>query len=225
MTAKQYISREKYVAALNLSIQSEKKGDELTKLGRPELAAREYAKSIKIEESLLGKSHPLVEKLRSKLTAKKGWTKTAQRNEMNALEQSFKHEKRGDYLVKTGQKDSAIREYTASLKIEMTIMGKEHPVVTSLVQKVILATETNIAADVMKSEKKQQENSVESSQKISQSAVPPSTVEECANQGTLSVKATKTNIVLKSGEPKSAGMLCKRSLFPLRQKAVIPMAA
>lgn len=128
--------RSKYAAALVKVLQYEKKGDELFKLGRQELAYREYNKGLKLEEQLFGKSHPVVQELQHKLKSEQtGWKKAAQRVKMVALSQSIKHEKHGDYLFKNEKVSLAAREYEQCLNIEQRILGKDHPLVVALAQK------------------------------------------------------------------------------------------
>ena len=127
------VSRERYVATLTEAIHYEKKGDYLEKHGQYDLATRAYTTGLQLEEKMLGKSHPLVFQLREKLLVKRGsLQKTFQRKDMKALEDSFKHEKHVNYLMKAGQMTSAVREYKYCLKIEKRVIGKNHHMVSQL---------------------------------------------------------------------------------------------
>ena len=136
MISNQSELRQKSVALLIASIECEKRGDSLIKRGRPELAARAYAKCLKIEETVLGENHSLVKELRTKTAQKSGWQKTAQRKRMIALDKSFQHEKQGDYLRLNEKEALAIREFQYSLHIEEIALGKDHPVVAALRSKI-----------------------------------------------------------------------------------------
>lgn len=139
------LPRGKSVAVLSKAIQYEKKGDELTKLGKHELAQREYIKGQKIEEQYLGKNHSVVQELKKKIKSEQTTFKsTAQRKTMIALSQSIKHEKKGDYLLKAGRINAAECEYEQCLCIAQRVLGKDHPMVISLAQKYA-ATQPPIA--------------------------------------------------------------------------------
>jgi hypothetical protein len=128
------LARAKGVLALTKSMQCEKKGDELVKLGRHELAQREYQTSLRFAELCFGRDHVLVSELRNKfeLDQSVGWRETAQRETMKELSQSLQHELRGDYLEKAGRPAAAAREYQLSLSIEKRIIGASHPLVGAL---------------------------------------------------------------------------------------------
>ena len=180
MISNQSELRQKSVALLIASIESEKRGDSLIKRGRPELAARAYAKCLNIEEKVLGKDHSLVEELRTKTTQKSGWQKTAQRKRMIALDKSFQHEKQGDYLRLNEKESLAIREFQYSLRIEEIALGKDHPVVAALRSKIpAIASEESDETSAMASVK-------------SEEAVSPTEIKQTSSQ-----LYTKPAIVLK----------------------------
>jgi hypothetical protein len=53
--------------ALSKSLDIEKEGDQLRRLGRVELAQRRYKKSYTIEKAVLGDEHPMVISLQQKM--------------------------------------------------------------------------------------------------------------------------------------------------------------
>ena len=135
------VPREQFTHAMEVSLNHEKKGDELQRLGRIELAAKEYEKSLELEEKYLGKDHPVVEDFRHKLDVPPTtapWKRTAHRPAAELLAESLHHEREGDFLHKLGYDDLARHEYDAALKIEKHVVGAEHPMVTSLEEKIIL---------------------------------------------------------------------------------------
>jgi tetratricopeptide (TPR) repeat protein len=137
---KQYIPRQVYAHAVEESLELEKKGDELDKLGRPELAARKYQKSVHLEEEVLGEHHPVVEEFHTKIINSEEWKPSLHRVAADALSSSLAHEKEGDKLVKLGQKEKARHEYDVALKIEEKVVGQNHPMVNSLKEKIIINT-------------------------------------------------------------------------------------
>jgi tetratricopeptide (TPR) repeat protein len=136
------VPREVFAHVIQESLDHEKKADELQRLGKLDLAAREYEKSLELEEKCLGKDHPVVRAFRHKLelpsTPETSWKRTAHRPAAEALAESLHHEREGDYLHKLGYNDLAKHEYDMALKIEKHVVGPDHPMVTSLEQKVIL---------------------------------------------------------------------------------------
>lgn len=124
---------------MSKSIELEKNGDKLSKLGKSELAMREYTKSLKIEKAYLGQHHQMVSDYRDKLLEKDGsLKKTSQRLASLALAKSFNFEKEGDQLRRLGRAELAHRKYEKSCNIEKRILGADHPMVTSLQQKMII---------------------------------------------------------------------------------------
>ncbi|KAL3924808.1 MAG: hypothetical protein SGILL_000818 [Bacillariaceae sp.] len=139
---REYVPRELYAHAIQASLDHEHKGDELEKLGKPELAAKEYDKSLHMEEHWIGKGHPIVKEFQEKLHEPTGsWKRAAHRHGADALKASLQHEKAGDLLCKAGDKETAKKEYNTALAIEEHAVGKNHPMVTSLKKKAIIATE------------------------------------------------------------------------------------
>ena len=139
---KVHVPREVYAHAIQVSLDHETKADELEKLGRPELAAKEYDKSLQMEEQWIGKEHPIVKEFQEKLHEPTGsWKRAAHRHGAEALKASLQHEKAGDFLCKAGDKEKAKMEYNSAVAIEEHVVGKNHPMVTSLKEKAIIATE------------------------------------------------------------------------------------
>jgi hypothetical protein len=140
-TIKLHGSRELYSRAIQESIDHETKADELEKLGSG-LARMEYEKSLHIEEQWIGKDHPFVKELQEKLHEPTGsWKRAAHRHGAKALKASLQHEKAEDFLLKAGDKEHAHKEYNSALAIEEHVLGKTHPMVTSLKEKIIIARE------------------------------------------------------------------------------------
>jgi tetratricopeptide (TPR) repeat protein len=136
-----YIPREKYSAALSKSIELEKNGDKLSKLGKLELAMREYKKSLKLEEVYLGQHHRMISDYHDKLLEKAGSLKrNSQRLTSRALSKSLDIEKEGDQLRRLGRVELAQRRYKKSYTIEKVVLGEEHPMVTSLKTKMIISS-------------------------------------------------------------------------------------
>jgi hypothetical protein len=78
----------------------------------------------------------MVQELQQKVKSRETeWRRTAQSITMVALSEYIKHERRGDYLVKNEKFVLAAREYELSLNAEQRVLGKDNPVVVSLVQK------------------------------------------------------------------------------------------
>ncbi len=139
-SAQSYISRQKYAAAVTASIQLETKADQLAKLGKWDLALRQYQKSIDIQEAYIGNHHSVVSACHDKLLAKSGsWKKTSIHPSSVGFLQSFQLEKEADKLSKLGRPELAGRKYEQSYKLEKSILGEDHPMVSSLRQKIILA--------------------------------------------------------------------------------------
>mmetsp|Transcript_31528 Transcript_31528/g.52609 ORF Transcript_31528/g.52609 Transcript_31528/m.52609 type:complete len:176 (-) Transcript_31528:70-597(-) len=135
------IARGEYASAIEESVRAERKGDQLTKLGRHDLAAREYQKVIDIETAVLGEHHPIVVSFREKIDSDHGgWQKSSLTKAMEALHQGLKYEKQGDYLRKLGAKEYAKTEYEKALKIEEVVLGEHHPMAVSLKEKIIIST-------------------------------------------------------------------------------------
>jgi hypothetical protein len=135
------IPREKYSAALSKSIKLEMNGDKLSKLGKSELAMREYKKSLKLEEVYLGKHNRMISDYHDKLLEKEGTLKrTSQRLASRSLSKSFDFEREGDKLLRVGRIELAQRKYQKSYTIEKTLLGLDHPMVTSLQRKMITSS-------------------------------------------------------------------------------------
>jgi hypothetical protein len=130
MISNEHQLREKYVAALTLSAESERK---------------ETVSPNSDDQRWRRKNTPSVSKLRNvisekttvsswslELSLKGGWEKTTQRKQMVALEQSFKHENKGNFLATAQKSQKGIHEYKCSRMIEEKILGKDHPVVVAL---------------------------------------------------------------------------------------------
>ena len=139
---RRYLERGDYATAIEKSIEYEKKGDKLVKLGRPELAQREYKKTIAIEEAILGDDHPVVNSFREKISTECDdcWQRSTLRKAMEAVYAGLKIEKQGDYLLKNGLTAQAKAEYEKALKIEEAVLGEHHPMTSSMKQKIILST-------------------------------------------------------------------------------------
>lgn len=138
---KVHIPREVYAHAIEESLDHEAKADELEKLGS-ELASKEYEKSLHMEEQWIGKDHPIIKEYQEKLHQRAGsWKRSAHRPGAEALKASLQHEKAGDFLVKAGDKEHAKMEYNSALAIEEHVLGRNHPMTTSLKEKVIIAME------------------------------------------------------------------------------------
>ena len=134
------IIREQYTAALAKSIELEKNGDRLTKLGRFDLAMKEYNKSIQIEQAYVGQHHPIVSSYQDKLLEKYDSLKRIQqRADSVALSKSLQLEKEGDKLQKQGKNKLAQRKYEKSYTIETAVLGADHPMVSSLEQKIVIS--------------------------------------------------------------------------------------
>lgn len=141
LSVRSYISRQKYAAAVTASIQLETKADQLAKLGKWDLAMQQYQKSIDIQEACIGKHHSVVSAYHDKLVAKNGsWKKTTIRPSSVGFLKSFQLEKEGDKLSKLGRPELAGRKYEQSYQLEKSMLGEDHPMVSSLRQKIILAT-------------------------------------------------------------------------------------
>ncbi|KAL3906061.1 MAG: hypothetical protein SGILL_009427 [Bacillariaceae sp.] len=139
---RRYLERGEYVTAIERSIEYEKKGDKLIKLGRNELAQREYKKVLVIEEAILGEEHPVVSSFREKIAIEDDhcWQRSTLRKAMDAIYTGLKHEKHGDYLLKNGLTNQAKAEYEKALKIETAVLGEDHPMTSSMKQKIIIST-------------------------------------------------------------------------------------
>lgn len=183
------IPRERYTWAVQRSVEHERNADQLMKLGKPDLAAREYQKALQLEDEWIGRDEPVVvdfhrqynqmmkvkeadehERNADKLM-KLGkpdlaaaeyqrslqlhdetpnyyrqyggyWKKTPHRTAVHALMESLKHEHEGDNLVKLGQPEKARREYERALEIERRVIGSEHPMAVALRLKMAAAAMT-----------------------------------------------------------------------------------
>jgi hypothetical protein len=81
-------------------------GDKLSKLGKMELAMREYKKSLKLEEVYLGQHHRIICDYHDKLLEKEGSLKrTSPRLASRAVCMSLAYEKEGDHLRRLGRVD------------------------------------------------------------------------------------------------------------------------
>ena len=135
---KSQIPRVKYSAALSKSIKLEMNGDKLSKLGKSDLAMREYKKSLKLEEVYLGQHIRTMSDYHDKLLEKEGSLKRiSQRLASRALSKSFDLEREGDQLLRLGRVELAQRKYQKSYTKEKALLGKDHPMVTSLQLKMI----------------------------------------------------------------------------------------
>lgn len=126
-----YVPHEKYVRVMEESLKHEEKADELQKLGKDSLAAREYQKALQLEERCLGKKHPVVKDLRhSKVDLPKpdggqmDWKRTAHRPAADALAAALHHEQEGEYLHKLGCQTKALHEYDAALQVEAKVPSR-----------------------------------------------------------------------------------------------------
>ncbi|KAL3911447.1 MAG: hypothetical protein SGILL_007279 [Bacillariaceae sp.] len=139
---RRYLQRGEFVTAIERSIEYEQKGDKLVKLGRNELAQREYKKVLAIEEAILGENHPVVNSFREKIAIEDDhcWQRSTLRKAMDAIYTGLKHEKHGDYLLKNGLTNQAKTEYEKALKIEAAVLGQDHPMTSSMKQKIIIST-------------------------------------------------------------------------------------
>ncbi|KAG7367613.1 expressed tetratricopeptide repeat protein [Nitzschia inconspicua] len=137
-----YVPREQFTHDIQESFDHERKADELERLGKHNLAVREYQKSLELEERCLGKHHPVVEEFRHKLEIPQdgpaSWKRTAHRHSAELLTESFQHEREGDILHKLGFDEKAKHEYDRALNIETHVVGKHHPMVIALKEKMIL---------------------------------------------------------------------------------------
>jgi hypothetical protein len=209
--------RTKYVAVLTKSIAIEVKADKLSELGRKELAAKEYAKCLKIEDQVLGKDHPLVKELKNKLTNKSGWEKTTQRKGMKALEQSFKNEKQADYLAKNEKEDLSVRAYEVSLRLEKAVLGSDHPVVASLREKILTIYPETSSKEVVSSAAKS-----EQTETVEVPTLGPATAPVSAPNASPAPKSASVYVV-KKVDTEVPVALMKPPV--LNQMKVVPMAA
>jgi predicted negative regulator of RcsB-dependent stress response len=145
-SVKEHIPREDYTHGMSDSIKLEKDGDVLVKLGKSDLAMRTYKKSLSIEAKLIGKDHAMVSSFVDKMLKQDDWKSASQRDATRGLAESLTLEKEGDTLQKLGKPDFALRQYQKALHIEQQLLGEDHPMVTSLQEKIALA---NLAAEKM----------------------------------------------------------------------------
>jgi hypothetical protein len=125
-----------YATVLEASYKFEQHGDYLQRLGRYDLASREYTKSLHLQQGLFGPYHPIVESFHSKLLKKAGdWRQTAPRPQLKALMNSLQQERHGDYLMKVEYPDKACKAYDSALHVEGDVLGFNHPHVVELLQK------------------------------------------------------------------------------------------
>lgn len=138
---KSQIPRVKYSEVLSRSIKLEMNGDKLSKLGKSELAMREYKKSLKLEELYLGHHNKMISDYHDKLLEKDGSLKRiSQRHTSRALSKSFDFEREGDQLLRLGRVELAHLKYEKSYTIEKALLGEDHPMVTSLQRKMITSS-------------------------------------------------------------------------------------
>jgi hypothetical protein len=138
-SVKSQIPRERYTSALAKSIELEKIGDKMSKLDKSEKAIREYQKSIQLEKVYLGQYHQMVSDYHDKLLEKEGsLKKISLRFASLALSKSLELEKEGDKLCVLGRIELAQRKYKKCYTIEKSILGDDHPMVSSLQQKMII---------------------------------------------------------------------------------------
>jgi tetratricopeptide (TPR) repeat protein len=123
MTGSRNIRHTIFSEAVLEAFQAELKGDKLTKLGMDDKAAREYDRTIAIEEEFFGDEHPVVLAFHEKLEREEGWEKTAIRDATNNLVKAIRYEQAGNKLRKLGQNEKAVREFEKALKIESAILG------------------------------------------------------------------------------------------------------
>mmetsp|Transcript_12477 Transcript_12477/g.30042 ORF Transcript_12477/g.30042 Transcript_12477/m.30042 type:complete len:158 (+) Transcript_12477:300-773(+) len=118
------------------AFRAELKGDELTKLGMDEKAAKEYEKTLAITEEFIGEEHPVVEAFHEKLEKEEGWEKAAITDASQKLVKAIRHEQAGNKLRKLGQNTKAVREYEKAMKIEASILGEDHPMTVAMQEKI-----------------------------------------------------------------------------------------
>lgn len=101
-------------------------------------------KSASAGGALPCKKHPVVKELRhSKVDLPKpdggqtDWKRTAHRPAADALAAALHHEQE-EHLHKLGCQTKALHEYDVALQVEAKELGKDHPKVTSLIEKVVL---------------------------------------------------------------------------------------
>ena len=137
-----YYSTTKYSAALTKSVQLEKDGDYLSKVGKHELASRKYQQSLDIRTKLYGSSHLIVEtfkhtKVDNDNISPSGSTIVIKSSPgYHSLLEASKYEKDGDRLVKFGRSDKALLPYRRAHDIEKRILGKDHPRTQHLQSKI-----------------------------------------------------------------------------------------
>ena len=129
-----YYSTTQYSAALTKSVQLEKDGDYLSKVGKHELAIRKYQQSLDIRTKLFGSSHLIVKtfkhtKVDNDNISPSGPSSIVTKSSPGfySLLEAMKYEKDGDRLVKIGRSDKALLPYRRANDIEKRILGKDHP--------------------------------------------------------------------------------------------------
>jgi hypothetical protein len=100
--------RQKLVHDIQESLDHEMKADQLQRLGKLDLAAREYEKSLHLQERCFGKHHQLVEDFRyrkllvlqqgSTTTTTPAWKRSAHRPAADALLISFENTKKKEII-------------------------------------------------------------------------------------------------------------------------------